>query len=218
MTVYIRGREGGTLNGILVHDARIPERPVTMMAERGVLVRTEQGPRFILINGHRQRVDRDSSRFSMLNFERYTMDLSDFAQPGDSRWREPRERFIDELLSADGDRAMRQHGGFLSEAHSRIVSPLHAYVFAAIALAALLSGNIDRRGHWRRILAAIAAAVVFEAVALFLVNATAKNSHLIPLMYITPALTIAAAMAVLRRRLPRRSGGRSAAFRPDAPG
>ena len=218
VTVYIRGREGGTLNGILVHDARTPERPVTMMAERGILVRTEQGPRFILINGHRQRIDRDSSRLSMLDFERYTMDLSDFAQPEGSRWREPRERFIDELFSAESDSATRKRGEFLSEAHGRIVSPLHAYVLAAIALAALLSGNVDRRGLWRRILAAIAAAVVFEAVALFLVNATAKNIHLIPLMYIAPVLTIAVAMAVLRSRLPRRFGGRGAALRPDAHG
>ena len=218
VTVYIRGREGGTLNGILVHDARTPERPVTMMAERGILVRTEQGPRFILINGHRQRIDRDSSRLSMLDFERYTMDLSDFARPEGSRWREPRERFIDELLSADSDRAERMRGEFLSEAHGRIVSPLHAYVLAAIALAALLSGNLDRRGLWRRILAAITAAVVFEAVALFLVNATAKNIHLIPLMYIAPVLTIAVAMAVLRRRLPWRFGGGGAALRPDAHG
>ena len=218
VTVYIRGREGGTLNGILVHDARTPERPVTMMAERGILVRTEQGPRFILINGHRQRIDRDSSRLSMLDFERYTMDMSDFARPVGSRWREPRERFIDELFSADSDPAMRKRGDFLSEAHSRIVSPLHAYALAAIALAALLSGNVDRRGHWRRILAAIAAAVVFEAVALFLVNATAKNNHLIPLMYFAPVLTIAAAIAVLRRRLPWRFGGRAAALRPDAQG
>ena len=189
-----------------------------MMAERGLLVRTTEGPRFILINGHRQRIDRDSSRLSMLNFERYTMDLSDFGQQGGARWREPRERFIDELFDADSDRAKRMRGKFLSEAHSRIVSPLFAYAFAAIGLAALLTGGIDRRGQWRRILAAIAVAVVFEAVGLFLVNASAKNNHLIPLMYIHPALTIAAAVVVLRRGLPSVSGRRGAAVPPRARG
>ena len=82
VTVYIRGREGGTLNGILVHDARERERPVTMMAERGLLVQTAEGPRFILFNGHRQRIDRDSAELSLLNFERYTMDLGEFAHQG----------------------------------------------------------------------------------------------------------------------------------------
>ena len=218
VTVYIRGREGGTLNGILVHDAREQERPVTMMAEQGILVQTEEGPRFILINGHRQRIDRDSSKLSLLNFERYTMDLGDFVQRGGERWRGPRERFIDELLDPASEGAERLRGKFLSEAHHRIVSPLFGYALAAIGLAALLSGNVDRRGQWRRILVAIAAGVMLEAVALFLVNATAKNSSLIPFMYLNPVLMIAAAMVVLRRRWPRFLGGRPAAAEPGARG
>ena len=218
VTVYIRGRKGGTLHGILVHDAREQERPVTMMAEQGILVQTGEGPRFILINGHRQRIDRDSSRLSLLNFERYTMDLTEFIRQEGARWREPRERFIDELFDPASEGAERLRGKFLSEAHNRIVSPLFAYVLAAIGLAALLSGNVDRRGQWRRILVAIAAAVMFEAVALFLVNATAKNSNLIPLMYLNPVLMIAGAMALARRRLPRFLGGRPATVGPGAQG
>ena len=189
-----------------------------MMAERGLLVQTAQGPRFILFNGHRQRIDRDSARLSLLNFERYTMDLGEFAQREGARWREPRERFVDELLDPDSEGANRMRSKFLSEAHNRIVSPLFAYTLVAIGLAALLLGNVDRRGQWRRILVAIAAAVVFEAAALFLVNATAKNSSLIPLMYLNPVLVMAAAIAVLRGRLPRFLGGRAAALEPGARG
>ena len=218
VTIYIRGREGGTLNGILVHDAREKERPVTMMAERGLLVQTAEGPRFILFNGHRQRIDRDSAALSLLNFERYTMDLGEFAQSQGHRWREPRERFLDELLDPESEGADRLRSKFLSEAHNRIVSPLFAYTLLAIGLAALLLGNVDRRGQWRRMLVAITAAVVFEAAALFLVNATAKNSGLIPLMYLNPVLVTAAAIAVLRGRLPRLLGGRGAAPEPGAPG
>ena len=218
VTVYIRGREGGTLNGILVHDAREKERPVTMMAERGLLVQTAEGPRFILFNGHRQRIDRNSAQLSLLNFERYTMDLGEFAHQEGSRWREPRERFVDELLDPESEGADRMRSKFLSEAHNRIVSPLFAYTLVAIGLAALLLGNVDRRGQWRRMLIAIAAAVLFEALALFLVNATAKNSSLIPLMYLNPVLATAAAIAVLRGRLPRLLGGRPAVPEPGAQG
>ena len=218
VTVYIRGREGGSLNGILVHDARVQESPVTMMAERGLLVQTADGPRFILFNGHRQQVDRDSARLSLLNFERYTMDLGEFAQQEGARWREPRERFIDELLDPASEGAERLRSKFLSEAHNRIVSPLFAYAFAAIGLAAMLLGNVDRRGQWRRMLVAIAAAVVFQALALLLVNATAKNSDLLPLMYLNPVLATAAAIAVLRGRLPRFLGGRATAPEPGAQG
>ena len=218
VTVYIRDREGGSLNGILVHDAREQESPITMMAERGLLVQTDQGPRFILFNGHRQQIDRDSTRLSLLNFERYTMDLGEFAQRQGDRWREPRERFVDELLDPNSQGADRMRSKFLSEAHNRIVSPLFAYTFAAIGLAALLMGNVDRRGQWRRMLVAIAAAVMFQALALFLVNATAKNGNLIPLMYLNPIFATAAAIAVLRGRWPRFMGGRAAAPEPGARG
>ena len=45
VTVYVgsRGR-GGELSGIIVHDARNREQPVTMMAERGVIVAGDSGP------------------------------------------------------------------------------------------------------------------------------------------------------------------------------
>ena len=218
VTVYIRDREGGSLNGILVHDAREQERPITMMAERGLLVQTDQGPRFILFNGHRQQIDRGPTRLSLLNFERYTMDLGEFALRQGDRWREPRERFVDELLDPRSQGADRMRSKFLSEAHNRIVSPLFAYTFAAIGLAALLMGNVDRRGQWRRMLVAIAAAVMFQSLALFLVNATAKNGNLIPLMYLNPILATAAAIAVLRSRWPRILGGRAAAPEPGARG
>ncbi len=202
LTVYVRAHEsGGRLKGILVHDSRSPEKPVTMMAESGILVHADQGPRFVLMNGNRQQINRETSQLSLLHFERYTMDLGNIAEPGRTRWREPRERFIHELFSPDeNDRvALRNRGKFLAEAHNRIVSPLLAYALAAIGLAALLSGDFDRRGQWRRILAAIIAAIIVEVVALFLVNGVAKNSDLIPLMYLNVTAAIGAAMLVLRR-------------------
>ena len=48
VTVFVRERDlNGRLNGILVHDKRVPGQPVTMMAERGALVNTAQSPRFV---------------------------------------------------------------------------------------------------------------------------------------------------------------------------
>ncbi|MDP7549090.1 MAG: LptF/LptG family permease, partial [Alphaproteobacteria bacterium] len=51
LTVYIRARQsGGEMLGILVHDSRDRRRPVTMIAEKGAMVRTAAGPRFIMVN------------------------------------------------------------------------------------------------------------------------------------------------------------------------
>jgi lipopolysaccharide export system permease protein len=208
VTVYIRAREGGgALKGILVHDSRIREKPITMMAESGVLVRTDEGPRFVLMNGNRQEINKDTSQLSLLYFDRYTMDLSHIAEREQGRWREPRERFTHELFNpSDSVDDQRNRLKFLAEAHNRIVSPLFVYALAAIGLAALLSGGVNRRGQWRRILVAIVAAFAFEAAGLVLVNMVAKNAQLIPLMYINIAVVIGASMLVVRRHVWRRSG------------
>jgi lipopolysaccharide export system permease protein len=202
VTVYIRAREGdGILKGILVHDSRIAEKPITMMAESGVLVRSDGGPRFVLMNGNRQEINTDKSQLSLLYFDRYTLDLSHIAERREDRWKEPRERFINELFNpTDGEDDQRNRFKFLAEAHNRIASPLFVYALVAIGLAAMLSGSVNRRGQWRRILVAILAAFAFEAVGLVLVNIVAKNAALVPLMYLNIGVVIVASVLFVRRR------------------
>jgi len=203
VTVYVRARDSnGELHGILVHDSRVAGQPVTMMAERGALVKTEQGPRFVLLNGNRQEINKEHGQLSLLYFDSYALDLGRFAEDPANRWREPRERYLHELFNpTDGYDDQRNLGKFWAEAHQRIVSPLYSFALIGFALAALLGGQFNRRGQWRRIMAAIAAAVIFEAVGLGLVNAVSKTPSLAPLMYINVAIALAMALYILRRRL-----------------
>ena len=76
VTVYVRERTpSGELLGILVHDARNPNKPSTMMAERGAMVDAADGARVIMFNGNRQVVDKNTMKMSILYFDRYTFDL-----------------------------------------------------------------------------------------------------------------------------------------------
>jgi lipopolysaccharide export system permease protein len=216
MTVYVRARgPEGILLGILVHDRHDPERPVTMMAEQGALVRTEDGPRFVLLKGNRQEIDRERGQLSLLYFDRYALDLGQLAEKPGSRWREPRERFMDELINpGTGEDNLRNLGKFRAELHQRLASPFYSIALVLIALAALLTGEHDRRGHWRRILFALGTGLVFEAVALALVNIMAKNPSLAPLLYLNLAFAFAIPTYVLSRgRLFRRRRGPPTATR-----
>src|SRR3546814_9560230 len=57
LTVYVRSRTpSGSIRGILVHDERVKNKPVTYMAESGELVRTNSGPRLVMYNGNIERV------------------------------------------------------------------------------------------------------------------------------------------------------------------
>ena len=209
VTVYVRARDSrGQLQGIFVHDSRVPAEPVTMMAERGALVRTEQGPRFVLLNGNRQEINKSRGQLSLLYFDSYALDLGQFTEDPANRWREPRERYLHELLNpTEGYDDQRNLGKFWAEAHQRIVSPLFAFALTAIALATLLGGQLNRRGQWRRILVGIAAAFVFEAIGLGLVNAVSKTQSLAPLMYVNVVLTLSIALYFIRSRLRSRRVG-----------
>ncbi|MBM3540659.1 MAG: LPS export ABC transporter permease LptF [Alphaproteobacteria bacterium] len=205
-TVYIRQREGsGELLGLLVHDARTPQRPVTMMAERGALVSTADGPRVLLVQGNRQEVERETGRLSLLYFDRYTLDLSQFTKKLEARWREPQERFIDELFYPPKDQNDVYYASNLrAEGHQRLVAPLYALVYGLMAAAALLSGEFNRRGQARRILAAVAAVAIAQAAQLGLYNLAGKTPFSVPLMYLNALFAGTAAACLLVRPPPRR--------------
>lgn len=205
ITVYIRERAGdGELRGILVHDNREPEQPVTMTAERGALIQSASGPRVVMQNGNRQQMDRETGRLSVLYFDRYTVDLALLQENVGARWREPRERYLSELFfPEDNVTTRRLRNELTAEGHQRLVAPLYVLVFVLVALAALLSGEFNRRGQTRRVLLAILCVAVLEGLSLALHDLAIRSPRTVPVMYGAVAAVLAVSLAVLHRK-PRR--------------
>ena len=154
LTVFIRERDkNGILHGIMVHDNRQLDAPITMIAEEGKLVETPQGPRFLLLNGNRQEMR--NGRLSFLTFENYTMDISLYTQSINTRAADAQEMFLSDLLSDDDKLQPAEINKHHAEAHQRILWPLYPLCLTLVALAVLLSGEFNRRGHWHRIALAI---------------------------------------------------------------
>ena len=202
LTAFIRERApSGELRGILAYDRRDPSRPVTLMAEQGVLLVGENGPRFVLFEGNRQEFDTEQRQLSLLYFERYALDLDLLGDTPTERWREPTERFLPSLLYPGNSKDDIAYASELrAEGHGRLVTPLYVLVFAAIAVGALLSGEFNRRGEWGRIAGAAGAAILFEVTGLGLQSMMVREPRLTPLLYLLPLIAIAAALAILRVR------------------
>ena len=202
ITVFVRERGAeGELLGVLVHDGRNPEKPVTMMAENGALVRTDEGPQVIMVNGNRQEVSKDSGALSLLYFDRYVLDVHSVDKTLDKRWREPRERFLDELFFPDmTDGNNRFNAAKLrAEGHQRLTLPIYALTFTVIALGALLSGDYARRGLGKRITTAILLIVAIQGGALGFTNLAARFPWLVPLIYLNAMLPLIGGIIVLFR-------------------
>ncbi len=207
ITVYVRERSAdGELRGILVHDKRKTDGAITMMAERGALVRSETGPRVVMVNGNRQEIDPDSGRLSLLHFDRYTVEMTRFSDAPGNRWLEPKERFLPSLLSpATTGIDLRNRNELIAEGHQRLVAPLYTIVFVLVGLAALLAGEFNRRGQMHRLLVAILCIGLLEGLALALQDLAGRTPQVVPLMYLVPVLPVVISFYVLVKRSRRRS-------------
>jgi lipopolysaccharide export system permease protein len=191
LTVYVRARSpAGELLGIIVYDRRNPLNTITVMAERGALIKTADGtPKVLMINGTREQVTRGSDRLSLLYFDNYAMEFSDSSDTGEERSRDARERSTAELFSVTeaqvGPTLFRQ---FRVEGHQRFASPLYHFALAFLASACLLSGWFNRRGQTDRLILAIVLMVLIQASALGVSNLTTRHLSLIPLIYLAPLI------------------------------
>jgi lipopolysaccharide export system permease protein len=198
ITVYVRNRtEAGDLQGIMVHDAR-EEPPVTLIAERGAIVESEEGPRVLLVDGSRQSVDRGDGGLSILYFDRYTVDITQLKQAVTDRWRQPEERYLHNLLWPGDSKADQRYANeLIAEGHRRLQFPLYTLAFAAIGLASVLTGEFSRRGQSKRIAGGVAAVAAAQAGQLALVDLTSRTPQLAPLGYMLALLLIAAPLYLL---------------------
>ena len=201
ITVYVRERSaGGELRGILVYDKTDPDNPVTMMAETGALVQGEHGPAVVMINGNRQEMTNDGASFSYLQFERYTIELSSFTEEMPLRWREPKERYLHELLNPSQhpmDQDLKNE--LIAEGHQRLIAPLYNITFIVIALAFLLSGEFNRRGQLYRVIGAIWCVALVEGLSLAFHDLASRNLAALSAMWATLLLPAAIGFWVLLR-------------------
>ncbi len=193
VTVYVRERtQEGQLLGILVHDETDPQRPVTLMAERGALVEVDGSARVIMFDGNRQVVERATHKFSMLYFDRYTHEVPIKQNVTTQRVPEARELMVPELLHPETTKGLDPHdfGKHIVEGHQRMLSPFLCLSNALAALMFLTAGQFSRRGQARRILLAIFGVIMLQIASLGIANVAAKNIDLLPLLYIATLLPI----------------------------
>ena len=207
VTIYVRARSpAGELEGLLVHDRRNRDRPVTLIAERGAMIHTDTGPRVLMINGNRQQVASGTGKMSVLYFDEYTLDFDTSGSGPGSRTRDAREMTMGELYhvhktESDGNDYRRAK----VEIHQRLTSPLYDLALPLVALACLLPTGFNRRGNGGQLGLAVALMVLIEAASIAASNLATANLGFVPLMYLAAVAPIFASIVVLREWIrPRR--------------
>lgn len=209
VTLYSRDARRGNLEGVLIHDVRIPAEPVTFTAERARLVSLRGAPAFLLQDGEYQR-RHQNGEIDFGSFERYALELPELQPKGEFFILKPSDRFLGELFYPDRTYFydQRQISKLLAEGHFRLSSPLYDLALVAIALSALLGGEFSRRGNRTRILVASAAALLVRLGALGIQAIGIESPELNWLQYGVPLVIIGASAAYVLR--PDRAGPKQA--------
>jgi lipopolysaccharide export system permease protein len=189
LTVYVRSRDpDGSLRGILVDDARDPTAHATILAERGRLLDSPTGPRVLLLDGSRQQIDHhQTGRLDILSFRQNEIALADATKEGATRPIDMSEQPLGTLLDPhpplERDRAKWQ-----AEGHRRLAEPLTTLSYAMVGLFSALGGIFRRHGGIVRPLVTVGVMVLLLALGLGFANLAARDSSLLPLMWLHATL------------------------------
>ncbi|PIR31771.1 MAG: LPS export ABC transporter permease LptF [Alphaproteobacteria bacterium CG11_big_fil_rev_8_21_14_0_20_44_7] len=199
LAVYIKERQSdGTLIGILVHDNRNPEKPQTVMAEKGLITDGPEGVRFVMNNASRQQIDRQSGEVNILYFDSYPMDISFYTDKNLTRLKKKDELFLHELLYPRSDISDKERKKLLAEAHERLSWPLYNFALPLLVLSFLLTGDFNRRGQARQIVAAITISILLVIINIGIKNIAAGGSQFgIIMMYAMPLSVIITSLYIL---------------------
>lgn len=185
LTIFISSHEDdNSVSGILINDERNPDKRSTITAEKGFIVTTASGPRIILINGTHQELTKNNSRFSSINFERYSVDfgLKNTKSKGKDS---ARRHSFEELINAFSNASLSptDQKKWYVEAHKRIVGPFLSVLYALLACCGILVSNFNRRGQTKTIAISLTAVVLIQAFDLIFGNLAAKNLYWLIFVY-----------------------------------
>src|SRR5436190_4565558 len=148
LAFYIRERRpNGLLVGLLMDDRRDPTQRVTIIAERGEMVKNANGSFLVLENGSIQRHEAKQRDPNMVVFDRYAFDLSQVSGGGPVVKYSVRERYLWQLIApgADDQLFKDQPGQFRAELHDRLLGPVYPFAFVLIAFAFLGAPRTTRQ-------------------------------------------------------------------------
>ncbi len=185
-------RRGGQFTGVLVHDARDPETPQTIIAESGLFRETPRGPKLFLARGNTQTRDKETGEIQIIRFQQFDIDMSQYERSGGEIQLELTERYLGELLNPDLENLWdrRNAGRLIAEGHSRIAAALYNFAYVLIAVVAIICGAHSRRGYGRRIAIAVGAAIAMRTFGIVVQSAAAEVPALNPLQYAVPVAAI----------------------------
>jgi lipopolysaccharide export system permease protein len=204
VTIHIRERRpNGQLAGIFLDDRRNPNERITVLAEIGELLDNSGGTFLVLQKGIVQRYETGQRDPTMVAFDRYAFDLSQFTGGAQAVRYSIRERYLWQLLFPDpkDQNYTEQPGQFRAELHDRLMAPFYPIAFVVIAYAYLGAPRTTRQSRTLSIVGAIGGVALLRLIGFVSTIFGAAVPWMLALQYLAVATAIGAGLYVIRRGL-----------------
>ncbi len=189
VTAYIRDvSRAGELEDVFLNDRRSARESVTYTARRAYLVKTETGPRLVMVDGMAQTLRHEDQKLFITRFDDFVYDIGDLIRTDDSTDRSMREIGTLELLGATPalqDETGRNRARLLFEAHSRFNQAALSVVAALLGFAPLLLGGFSRFGLGRQMMLAVGLVITVMAIDGVGAEAAQKAAQAWPMTYLS---------------------------------
>jgi lipopolysaccharide export system permease protein len=194
VTLHIRQRgAGAALMGILIEDRRNKAENIVYTAERGQVVKTNEGTFLVLENGAMQRKATGATDTNVVLFKRYAFDLSPLADDHEISYR-PRERYLAELWNPT-ETSHAKLGRIRAQLHERLTNPIWPLAVTCIAFAALARPRTTRQSGILGIVVAVILVFALRLAGVGLVNLARTREWAVPALYALPLFSAVIALA-----------------------
>jgi lipopolysaccharide export system permease protein len=159
-------------------------------ASRALIVRSDTGPKLLMLDGTSQRLELDDTRrLSVTRFADATYDLGAIVQSETAAAPVPRDLTSFALFATDKGLDWTNAGtadAVTREINARLSQPFLSLASALLGFSALLIGAFSRFGLWRQILGAVLGLIVVQLLSTTTTSLTMQNADMWPTLYLGP--------------------------------
>ena len=204
-TIFVKKRHSdGQLNNVFIHDTRNSDKPTTLIAKKGSLIKFDNGTKILLENGTQHFYSNIDKKLSVLYFEKYLLNIMENSSKGVShKWKSPSERTYKELkypdLSNGDDRNNLQ--AFKAEIYQRLTLPLNVICFGFLIVTFILSQKFFRVESMYINLKVIVIIIIQMGIFILCSNIAIKNNGLELVNFVPSVMNLIIAIKILNQNL-----------------
>ncbi|MHA1558469.1 MAG: LptF/LptG family permease [Alphaproteobacteria bacterium] len=202
-TFYVQERTlDGHLKGILVHKPKLSKTTdtiaYTIVAQSGILQKTKNSYAILLKNGYRQEIDTARNKMDTLQFEELFYDFSKILpKTRESRTIKAFEKSLRELFYFDLQDDPLMAAKMRVELHQKLITPLIALMNTLLVCAFMLTGSLERRNNWKKIISCLSTSFLFHIITIIMIHISGHYQWMIYCPYITLGIIIISCLICL---------------------